>query len=97
MYNKTVFIFRRDLRICDNRGLHYILQHTNNIIPVFIFTPEQVKNNKYKSDNAVQFMIESLRYLENEIGCLNYYYGKNTDILNVITKENPDIDCICFN
>ena len=37
----TLFIFRRDLRVRDNRGLAKALSY-GNVVPIFIFTPEQV-------------------------------------------------------
>ena len=81
----TLFIFRRDLRIQDNTTLNEVLKNKENVIPVFIFTPEQVKNNKFKSDNAIQFMIESLKSLDNELAKyksrLHVFYGKNKKIL----------------
>jgi deoxyribodipyrimidine photolyase len=58
----TLFIFRRDLRAIDNVGLNYAMANYTNILPVFIFTPEQIgDSNKYRSNNAIQFMVESLR------------------------------------
>ena len=67
----------------------------------FIFTPEQVSNsNDYKSNNAIQFMIESLKELSSEIskkgGRLYTFYGNN---INVIKKclSTFQIDCVCFN
>lgn len=38
----NLFIFRRDLRIIDNNTLTYCINKLklNNIIPIFIFTPE---------------------------------------------------------
>ena len=64
----SIFIFRRDFRIKDNTAWNQMLNETNNsIYPIFIFTPEQINAvNKYKSDNAVQFMIESLLELNKE-------------------------------
>lgn len=60
----TLFIFRRDLRLVDNLGLIYAMENHENILPVFIFTPEQVTSkNSFKSNNAIQFMIESLENL----------------------------------
>ena len=63
MYNRSVFIFRRSFRLKDNIGLINCLKESEEVIPIFIFTPEQIKKNRYKSNNAVQFMIESLVYL----------------------------------
>ena len=59
-----LFIFHRDLRIIDNNTLETL---HGNIIPAFIFTPEQVDKNKYKSTNAIQFMLESLEDLDTEL------------------------------
>ena len=61
-HNSSLFIFRRDLRLADNTGLNNALAQSNKVIPCFIFDPRQVEDsNKYKSNNAIQFMIESLK------------------------------------
>ena len=50
----TLFLFRRDLRIVDNIALNHAMKNMEKIIPIFIFTPEQIsKKNKYKSENAI--------------------------------------------
>ena len=87
----TLFIFRRDYRIIDNTGLNWTYEKCKNIIPIFIFTPEQVSNkNKYKSDNAIQFMIESLKELDYDLkkikSRLHIFYGNNIKILEKICK-----------
>ena len=96
----SLYIFRRDLRIADNKGLIYANKNYKNIIPIFIFTPEQVLTNKFKSNNAIQFMCESLIDLENEfknIGSkLFMFYGKNTDILKKIFNVLK-IESVVFN
>ncbi len=100
-FENGLFIFRRDLRIIDNNGLNIANESCKNIYPIFIFTPEQVgSGNKYKSDNSVQFMIESLEDLASQIskqgGKLLTFYGKN---LNTISDciDTLKIDYICFN
>jgi deoxyribodipyrimidine photo-lyase len=65
--NYNIFIFRRDLRLIDNKGLDYAINNFDNIIPIFIFTPEQIKNNKYHNDNAIQFMCETLIELNKKL------------------------------
>ena len=97
----TLFIFRRDYRVVDNNGLIWASEKCKNIIPIFIFTPEQVTNkNKFKSDNAIQFMIESLKDLNKELvklkSKLHIFYGDNVDILKKICKEIQVTD-IVFN
>src|SRR5690349_16873843 len=61
---KTLFVFRRDLRVLDNIGLIYALKESQYVIPAFIFDPRQVdKSNFYRSDNAIQFMLTCLEDL----------------------------------
>ena len=97
MTGYTLFIYRRDLRIVDNNGLSLAMQNFENIIPVFIFTPEQVGDkNKFKSGNAIQFMCESLKEVDSELkkhgSKLHIFKGENTTILktvfNTINVEN---------
>ena len=64
----SIFIFRRDFRLSDNIGLINLLKDsTDSIIPIFIFTPKQIKRNSYKSYNCIQFMIDSLKDLNESI------------------------------
>lgn len=96
----SIFIFRRDLRLSDNKGLNYAFKNLNNIIPIFIFTPEQIKDNKYKSANAVQFMIESLKDLDNELkkygSRLHLFQGDNIKILKRLIRK-INVENIIFN
>lgn len=93
-----LFIFRRDYRTVDNIGLNLANSRCKTIYPVFIFTPEQVgSGNQYKSNNAVQFMIESLMDLNKQTGNkLTCYYGNNLSVISELVKA-LDIDYICFN
>jgi deoxyribodipyrimidine photo-lyase len=102
MYENGLFIFHRDLRVIDNRALYLANTKCKNIYAIFIFTPEQVGNtNKYKSNNAIQFMIESLVDLDKEIkgmstGKLHCFYGKSEKILPACITHLK-IDYVCFN
>ena len=100
-YENGLFIFRRDFRLIDNIGLNLSNSICKNIYPIFIFTPEQVtEENKFKSDNAIQFMIESLQDLSTQIhkmdGHLMCFYGNNNTIVSNLIKE-LDINVVCFN
>ncbi len=59
---KSIFLFRRDYRLDDNLGFMECLKKSECVLPVFIFTPEQSRKseNPYFSDNAFQFLVESL-------------------------------------
>jgi deoxyribodipyrimidine photo-lyase len=100
-FENGLFIFRRDLRIIDNKGLNLLSEYCKNIYTIFIFTPEQVGDkNKYKSDNSVQFMIESLDQLYSQIsksgGHLYTFYGHNENIIRECIKDF-NIQIVCFN
>lgn len=99
-YKKTLFIFRRDLRLPDNRGLISALQSSELVIPCFIFTPEQIESNPYLSPFCLQFMIESLQDLQKQLkertGYLYFFYGKPEEI---VTKciQKLDVDAVFAN
>jgi deoxyribodipyrimidine photo-lyase len=100
-YKNGLFIFRRDFRVVDNVSLNNLNDICKNIYPIFIFTPEQVSNsNKFKSNNSVQFMIESLEDLSKQIrkmgGNLLCFYGNNKTIISQLIKEF-DISIVAFN
>lgn len=99
--SNCIFIFRRDLRLTDNSGFIYAMKNYDNVIPIFIFTPEQItRKNKFKSNNAIQFMIESLHELDNvlrEKGSKLYIFkGTNISILTRLLNK-IDIKGIVFN
>lgn len=84
----NIFIFRRDFRIKDNIGLNKCIENSNIIFPIFIFTPEQVIDNDFKSDNAVQFMCESLLYLKSKLKELVFCKGDYLKVIENIVKNN---------
>ena len=97
----SIFIFRRDFRLTDNIGLIECFKNSDKILPIFIFTPEQIENNEYFSSNSFQFMLESLDNLNSELinnynSQIHYYYGDNIKILKQIYDEYK-YDSIYFN
>ncbi len=66
-YRKSLFIFRRDLRLDDNTGLIKALEESQEVFPVFFLDKRLLEDNKYKSDNAIQFMSESLKDLHEDL------------------------------
>lgn len=96
-----LFIFRRDLRIEDNTALNYAHDLCEKIIPIFIFTPEQVEHNPYKSENAVLFMMETLEELEETIrakgGRLYTFYEKSHNVVQHWIERYDDVDAVFVN
>ncbi len=88
----NIFLHHRDLRIIDNTTLIDQIKNEGNVIPIFIFPPEQInpKKNKYFNNASVQFMIESLHELSNEIknkkGEMYFFNGENLKVLKKIHK-----------
>ncbi len=72
------YIFRKDLRIKDNRGLIKLSEHVKYIIPIFIFDTNQIDiniNNKtYLSFPAIRFLCESFKDLYEQIKNQNGIY-----------------------
>lgn len=101
-YNKSLFIFHRDFRLDDNISLFEAIKKSKKVMPIFIFTKQQVINNEYKSERSIQFMIECLFELNEELKKRNselfIFLDKSNDykIINEICK-NEEIECIFTN
>jgi deoxyribodipyrimidine photo-lyase len=100
MYQNSLFIFRRSLRLDDNTGLYAALKQSKSVIPIFIFTPEQLAKNSYKSDNCAQFMIESIRDLDANLkkkgSRLFVFWGKPYEVVEKFLCLNS-IDAVFVN
>lgn len=89
-FQRSIFLFRRDLRLEDNSGLLEALERSEEVIPVFIFDERQIdpKQNKYFGEKSFQFMCESLHELEADIdkrgGKLQFFKGSYQEILKNI-------------
>lgn len=86
-----IFLFHNDLRLYDNTGLKEALE-LGETLPVFIFTPEQLgPGNKYRSQNCVNFMCESLKDLDLELrkhkSKLHTYYGTTHLVIEKLIRK----------
>lgn len=99
-FRRSLFLFRRDLRLEDNTGLIFALQSSEVVIPAFIFTPEQIETNPFKSDHCLKFMIDSLNDLENQLkqkgGTLFFFKGKPEEIATKCIRE-LSVDALIVN
>ena len=90
--SRVVFLFHRDLRLVDHTGLERAAliakELRAEVIPLFIFTPQQVTHNPYKSSPAIQFMCDSLAELEADVkragGTMRFAYGDTIAVLRSI-------------
>ena len=99
-YQLSLFIFRRDLRLDDNTALLAALKQSEKVIPCFIFDPRQVKKNPFKSARAIQFMIESLHDLNQQLkarkATLYCFDGTAEDVVAKLC-EKMAIEAVFFN
>lgn len=102
---KALFVFRRDFTLEDNLALNDLIETIDKkttVYPIFIFDPFQVnktkENKDYRSDNAIQFMVESLHDLDKQLsGKLSCFYGDPVKIIKKILEKNSDIKYMGFN
>lgn len=96
-YDYGIFIFRKDFRIIDNRGLINLFEKCKEIIPIFIFDPYQVditaKTKNYLSFPALRFICESIKDLDEHINKTNsksnlyIFYGNPIKVLEYIYSK----------
>lgn len=90
IYDYGIHVFRRDMRINDNKALIECSRRCNKVIPIFILDENQIvknkKNKNYFSVHAVQFMCECINELKSACP-LRLFYGKPRDSLKNILSE----------
>ena len=64
MEKLTVFWFRRDLRLDDNKGLYKALTSGNKVIPIFIFDTE-ITSKLERNDARLNFIYNALGGINN--------------------------------
>ena len=106
-FDYGLYIFRKDLRIEDNRGLIKLQKKCKEIIPIFIFDPYQIKktnkNKSYLSFRALRFLCESIEDLYNKINKQKsklYIFNDNPnyiiEYLIKILKKNHNNKKLCL-
>lgn len=61
--NSAIWWIRRDMRLRDNHALTAALQHSNQVIPLFIIDPALL-NSPYSSEKRLAFLLAGLRALD---------------------------------
>ena len=88
----TVFWFRRDLRLEDNRGLYEALKGTNKVIPIFIYDTEII-DKLPRNDHRLTFIHNALGGINNAMKrnrcSVGIYRGTPKAIFNKIIQEFP--------
>lgn len=90
-FTKSLFIFRRDLRLYDNSGLNASLQQSEQVLACFIFDPRQIEPHPYQSQPGLQFMLEALQDLQQQLRTrqcqLGLYQGQAEQLISRLQRE----------
>ncbi|MDJ0626256.1 MAG: deoxyribodipyrimidine photo-lyase [Candidatus Caenarcaniphilales bacterium] len=70
--SKSIFWFRRDLRLDDNHGLYTALKESKKVYCVFVFDSNILSRLKDKDDKRVNFIWESVLELKTELRKFNH-------------------------
>jgi deoxyribodipyrimidine photo-lyase len=97
---RSLFIFRRDLRLKDNTGLIRALRESGEVVPAFIFDPRQTGGHPYRSDAALQFMVDSLAGLDRELRArgarLFLFEGRAEKVVSALLRSEG-LDAVYLN
>ncbi len=89
---RSLFWFRRDLRLLDNYGLTQALKSGKPVIGCFVFDPQILDQLEDRDDARVTFLHQQLHALQEEIqqkgGRLLVRYGKPEVEIPKIIQEN---------
>ncbi|WP_298343807.1 deoxyribodipyrimidine photo-lyase [uncultured Algibacter sp.] len=96
----SIFWFRRDLRLDDNKGFYESLKSESPVLPIFIFDSE-ILDKLPEDDARVTFIHETLQEMRNALldkygSSIGIYHGKPLDIYKKLV-ENYNITCVYTN
>lgn len=87
----TLFWFRRDFRLEDNRSLFHAHQEENPVQPIFIFDTEILDKLENKKDARVEFIHQEITRLQDEIqthgGTMDVRVGKPIEVWKKLVKD----------
>ncbi len=93
LYDTSLFIFRRDLRLDDNTALNAALSVSRHVIPCFIFDPRQIEPHPYQSQTGLVALLDAVEHLQKQLaamgGELALYAGIPEQILKQIHQHHP--------
>ncbi len=92
MSTLTLFWFRRDLRLEDNKGLYYALKENENVLPLFIFD-ENIIDALPADDHRVSFIYDALAGINRQLmqmgSGLLVKRGRPLEVLRSLCDELP--------
>ncbi|HRP67996.1 MAG TPA: deoxyribodipyrimidine photo-lyase [Turneriella sp.] len=87
----TVFWFRRDLRLKDNKGFFEALSESFPVYPIFIFDKNILTKLEDKHDRRVDYIHQALTNINHELktvqSTLNTFYGNPLAVFQQLSKD----------
>ncbi len=98
---KSVYLFCRDFRLTDNLGFLSCYKQSKEICLIFVFTPQQIKDNEYFSNTSFSFMCNCIEEMNKVLyekykTKIHVFYGETINILKQI-KKDFNYNAIFFN
>lgn len=91
MQKTSIFWFRRDLRLDDNKGLFEALKSDEKVIPIFIFDRDILDHLEDKYDRRVDYIHQALEKINLELkefeSNLLTFHGKPLDVFKQLEKD----------
>lgn len=91
MQKTSIFWFRRDLRLDDNKGLSEALKSDEKVIPIFIFDRDILDHLEDKYDRRVDYIHQALEKINQELkdfgSSLLTFHGKPLDVFKQLQKD----------
>lgn len=86
----SIFWFRRDLRLDDNKGLYNALKNHNNVLPIFIYD-KNILDRLKKNDHRIQFIKNKIEKINENLSKINksivQFYGKPVEVFEKLIQE----------
>lgn len=84
-YSRSLFWFRRDLRLVDNHGLFQALSLSDEVVPVFVFDVHILEDLTDRKDPRVTFMYKQVAQLKKQLeergGTLHVLHGEPVSLI----------------
>ncbi|MCS7278193.1 MAG: deoxyribodipyrimidine photo-lyase, partial [Aquificaceae bacterium] len=82
---RALYLFKRDLRLEDNRALAYASERHREILPLFVFDPEIIESLRAEGER-LYYVVRAVERLSKRIK-LYCAYGKTHEVLRDILKS----------
>lgn len=92
LHMRSIFWFRRDLRLHDNTALYHALSSGTPVVPIFIFDTDLLEHLEDRDDSRVTFIHKRLSQIATELesfgSTLRVFIGKPSDVFAALLAES---------